>query len=148
MKECAANIVYQFMIINSAYDLLTAPYSDFYFSREKIAFMSILDIIDVIIKLLIAVLLTFSNSDTLIIYGALLMVLSFTHRTILKEYCRKFDPIVPKTRKYKPLVNKELNINLLSFSAWNLLGSIGIILQRQGTIFLVNVFFGVVVNAH
>lgn len=146
-RMLAANIVYQFMIINSAYNMMTAPYSGLLFSREKIAFIAILEIIDVFIKLLIAVFLTYSNTDRLILYGLLLMLLSFIHRTILKEYCKKNDPVVPKTNKDFHLVNKELNTSLLSFSGWNLIGSLGIIAQRQGTIFLVNVFFGVVVNA-
>jgi len=142
----AANIVYQFMIINMVYTVLTAPYSGLLFSREKIAFMAALEIADVMVRLLIAVLLIYSPSDRLIVYGALLMILSFVNRTVLKKYCKK-DDIIFKKKNSHPNVNKEMTKNLLAFSGWNLLGSLGIIAQRQGTIFLVNIFFGVIVNA-
>jgi O-antigen/teichoic acid export membrane protein len=142
----AANVVYQFMVINSAYTVLTTPYSGLLFSREKIVFPSLVAIAHVAINLAIAFLLMYSSADKLILYSALLMVLSFANRTILKEYCKRTDPLL-KSKNGLPSVNQEMNKNLLAFSGWNLLGSIGIIAQRQGTIFLVNIFFGVVVNA-
>jgi O-antigen/teichoic acid export membrane protein len=74
------------------------------------------------------------------------MTLSFVHRTVLKEYCKRTDPLF-KRKNAHPSVNKEMNKDLLAFSGWNLLGSFGIITQREGTTFLVNIFFGVVLNA-
>jgi O-antigen/teichoic acid export membrane protein len=146
-KVFSANILYQFMVINSAYNILTAPYSGLLFSREKIAFLSILDIIDVLIKLGIAIFLTYSSTNLLILYGFLLMVLSFINRTILKKYCKNTDVIASDLNISYFKVNKSINSDLLKFSIWSLLGSLGIIVQRQGTIFLVNIFFGVTVNA-
>ena len=134
------------MIVNSAYTILIAPYYGLLFSREKIAFIAILETANVVINLVIAVLLTYSSSDKLILYAGLIMILSFADRTVLKAYCEKTD-ILFDGQNGHPKVNREMNRNLLAFSGWNLLGSLGTIAQRQGTTFLVNIFFGVIVNA-
>lgn len=143
----AANIVYACMIVNTAYSLLTAPYASLLYAKEKFIFITTLEIFDIFIKLGIAYLLTQTKSDNLILYAVLLMLLSFLHRTVLKQYCIKTEIIAQKSAKEKNKVDKEITKSLLSFSGWNLLESIGIITIRQGTVFLVNVFFGVVVNA-
>ncbi len=143
----AANIVYACMIVNTAYSLLTAPYSSLLYAREKFKFITTLEIIDIFLKLGIAYLLTQTKTDNLILYAVLLMLLSFLHRTVLKQYCIKTEIIAQKSKNEKHSVDKEITKSLLSFSGWNLLESIGIITIRQGSVFLVNVFFGVVVNA-
>lgn len=143
----AANLVYLFMIVNTAYTILTAPYSALLFAREKIAFLSVLETADITCKLGVAYLITFTSTDNLILYTGLLLVLSFINRTVLKQYCIKSEEIV----KSKPVEVKEktrlLTKEILSFSGWTLLESIGIITIRQGSVFLVNIFFGVLVNA-
>ena len=146
-KILSANILYQFIVINSAYNMLTAPYSGLLFSRERITFLSILDIADVLIKLIISILLMYFSSNLLVLYGFLLMLLSFLNRTILKEYCKRTDIIASDLFNGNYKVNKSISRELIKFSIWSLLGSLGIIIQRQGTIFLVNIFFGVTVNA-
>jgi len=144
----AANIVYQLMIINAVYSILTAPYSGLLFSREKIVFISILEICNTLIKLVIILFIIYSKYDKLILYGILLTILSILHRTILKWYCKKVDTVAQKsTVRNKSNIDKALNMSLISFSGWNLIGAIGIIATRQGRIFLVNVFFGVAINA-
>lgn len=143
----AANIVYACMIVNTVYSLLTAPYSALLYSREKIRFLTTLEIIDIFLKLGIAYLLTQTNTDNLILYAVLLMLLSYLHRAILKYYCVKTDLIAQKPKVEKQRTDKGITRKILSFSGWNLLESIGIITIRQGSVFLVNIFFGVVVNA-
>lgn len=146
-RMLAANVVYQFMIVNTVYSLLTAPYSGLLFSRERIVFITILDIIDIFVRLGIAILLTYSKLDNLILYGGLLTLLSFANRTVLKGYCKRTDIIARTDSNISGSEHKVIIKSLLSFSGYNMLESIGIISVRQGTIFLVNIFFGVTVNA-
>jgi O-antigen/teichoic acid export membrane protein len=63
--------------------------------------------------------------------------------TLYRVYCiKKFEEthfrFVWKPNLLKPLV---------SFSAWNLYGNFGGVVQQQGTNFVINVFYGVVMNA-
>lgn len=143
----AANIVYQVMIINSVYNVLTAPYAGLLFSREKIVFISTLEIIDIIVKLIISFSLIYFSSDRLIIYAILLMILSIIQRVILKEYCIRTDDIDFRNIDKKLYIDKYEVKSLLSFSGLSLLDSIGIITNRQGAIFLLNYFFGLSINA-
>lgn len=143
----AANVVYACILVNTVYALLIAPYTAILFAREKIAFMSVLDIVSTILRLGIAYLITFTQTDNLILYAVLLMVLSFIHRTFLKVYCIKTDDVVKQALKRGKRINKTISKDILSFSGWNLLESLGIVTIRQGSILLVNLFFGVTVNA-
>lgn len=143
----AANIAYACILVNTIYTLLIAPYSAILFAREKIAFMAGLEIGSTVLRLGIAYLLTFTNTDNLILYAVLLMCLSYCHRTILRSYCVRNDVVVKKALKTVKNVDKKVNKAILSFSGWNLLDSIGIITIRQGSIMLINLFYGVTVNA-
>lgn len=145
----AAHIVYACMLVNTVYSLLTAPYSALLYSKERIKFLTTLDIIDTFLKLGIAYLLTQTTTiiDNLILYAVLLMLLSFAHRTVLKYYCLSTDVIAKRSKNLKATMDKSIARNILSFSGWNLLESIGIIVRKQGSVFLINIFFGVLVNA-
>lgn len=143
----AANMVYLCMVANTAYTILTAPYSALLFAREKIGFLSALETAEIISKLGIAYLVTFTTTDNLILYATLLLALSFINRTILKRFCLKNDVATHPTSAQKVIGDAVLRKEILSFSGWTLLESIGIITIRQGSVFLVNIFFGVVVNA-
>lgn len=143
----AANVVYLCMVANTAYTILTAPYSALLFAREKIAFLSILETAEILSKLGIAYLITFTSTDNLILYAALLLALSFINRSILKRYCLRHDKAAKRAAIPQPSGDALLRNEILSFSGWTLLESIGIIAIRQGSVFLINIFFGVVVNA-
>lgn len=143
----AANIVYQFMIVNTVYSVLTAPYRSLLSSREKFFQISLIEIIDVFIKLGIAISLIHIPADSLITYGVLITLLSIAHRSALKWYCKSNDSVFKDTVVNKIKTDEGITKSLLSFSGWNLLEAIGIIVARQGTIFLINIFFGIAVNA-
>lgn len=143
----AANFVYQFMIINAIYELSTAPYLGILIAREKFIIISILEIVKAFFILFITLSLKFMSTDKLILYGGFLMILSIMNRIILKNYCRKSESELLLIRNYNSAPDKNLIRAILSFSGWNLLESLGIIINRQGTIFLINLFFGVAMNA-
>ena len=142
----AANIIYQLMVITVAYNLMTAPYRSLLYSREKILKLSIIEVSDVILRLGIAYSLTYSRADNLILYSVLICALSFGIRSVLKQVCKRSEEVA-RTPRVKGNPDVAMTRSLVSFSTWNLLEQFGYIAVTQGSVFLVNVFFGVAVNA-
>lgn len=139
----AANWVLQCSIISFSINLISTPYNAAIIAHEKMSAFAYISIIEVSIKLLIVYALYISPVDKLISYAILLMLLSVLIRFIYGFYCkRNFSEC-----RYKFSYNKSLLKEMSSFAGWNLLGSGAYILNTQGVNILINMFFGVVLNA-
>lgn len=142
-RMTAAHWVYQMSIIGAMIGITQAPYGATMIAHEKMGVYAYVEILNVTLKLVIVYLLVIARFDKLIFYGALMLAVGVLIRMIYRIYCvRKF----PETRFHwiwKPAVLKPL----LSFSGWNLYGNLGGAFQQQGTSFVINFFFGVVMNA-
>lgn len=140
----AANFIFQFSIVSLAITILQVPYSAATMAYEKMDFYAVIGIIDVILKLAIAIIVKFFNGDRLIIYGGLLLFISFANLALYYLYTvRNFPWLKLSSHNYSRSFQKEM----LSFAGWNLLGSFAFMLRNQGLTVLLNYFFGVIVNA-
>jgi len=73
----AAKIIYQFMILNMFLTIVSVPYKAIINSHENMLAISIINILESIGKLIIALLIIRYTRDRLILYGFLLSVLTF-----------------------------------------------------------------------
>ena len=102
-----------------------------------------ISILDVSLKCFIVWLLAWSPYDRLIVYSILYALEALLIRLIYSIYCqRTFEEC-----KYHFVFDKDVFKSMLSFAGWNFLGSSAGILNTQGVNLLINVFFGVTVNA-
>jgi O-antigen/teichoic acid export membrane protein len=139
----AANWCYQFSLLSCVNSLLTNPYNACIIAHEKMDVYAYVSIIEVLLKLAIVFLLFLIPLDRLIIYGALLMISQFIVTMIYVFYCKK------KFVECQLILHKDFNLykHILSFTSWNLIGSIANVLQTQGLNVLINIFFNPTANA-
>lgn len=141
-REAAANWVYQFTIIASIINILRTPYNATIIAYERMSFYAYVSIVEVVLKLLI-VYLVYLFADRLISYAALVAVVTFAVFGCYYLFCRKQFQIC----RYQFEFNKRRYLSIASFSGWSLFGSTANMGAQQGLNILLNIFFGVTVNA-
>ena len=139
----AAQWVYQFTLIQFVINLLRVPYNASIIAYEKMNFYAYISLVEVIAKLLVVYLLYITTFDKLIFYSFLYTIVPLIVTFIYKLYCnRNFD-----TTKYMRIWNKVAFKEMFSFSGWSLFGSLANLAAQQGLNILINIFYGVTVNA-
>lgn len=142
-RMAAAHWVFQLSIFSAMLNITQVPYNAAIIAHEKMDIYAYVEILNVTLKLLIVYLLTIGNFDKLILYAVLVFAVSAFILMVYRIYCiRHFQE-----SHFRFVWDKSILKPLLSFSGWNLYGNMGSIFQQQGTNFVVNFFFGVVVNA-
>lgn len=139
----AARWVLQFSILSFCTGLITVPYSAFIVAHERMSMFAYISIFETVIKLAICYLITISPIDILIFYALLLFLTAQATRVISVTYCkRNFED-----SNIKAAFDKETFKKMAGFSGWNFFNSTNYILNNQGVNMLMNVYFGVTVNA-
>jgi O-antigen/teichoic acid export membrane protein len=139
----AANWAFQLSIVTFCITVLRTPYRATIISNEKMAFFAYVSIFEAITKLAIVYCLHLSMYDKLISYTALFLMATFLVNLIYIYYCKKSFV----TCNYHFFWDKNLFINLTSFTGWNLLGNVTNLISQNGVVFLINIFYGVGLNA-
>lgn len=139
----AANWVFQFSMLTFVFNMLKVPYEATVIANEKMTFFAYVSIFDVILKLLFISLLSYYQGDKLILYAFLIMIINVLNSFIYIIYCKRNF----QTCKFYLVKDKPLYKQLISFSGWSLFGSATNILSQNGFVFLINIFYGVAVNA-
>ena len=139
----AANFVYQLSIATFIMGLISVPYNASIISHEKMKTFAYIGIFEVVMKLIIVYALYVSPFDKLKIYALLLFLLSLSIRLIYGIYCnRNFQEC-----HYRFIFDKPLLRQMTGFAGWNFLGQGAYQLNNSGVNLLINIFFGVTLNA-
>ena len=139
----AANWIFQAAIVSFLLTLITTPYMACIISHENMNVYAYVSIVEVALKLGIVFLLRVLPYDKLIVYGALLALVALVNTSIYRFYCRRHYAEC-KARFVK---DRALFKEIISYSGWNLFGNVATVCKVQGVTFLLNIFFGPVVNA-
>ena len=140
----AANWVFQFSVLNVMVSITQTPYTAAVTAHEQFNVYAAMSIYDVVAKILILFLLVYLPFDKLIVYAALMFVVSATGCLIYRFYCRhRFV----ECRLTKTAIDRSLFKEMLKFSGWDSLGNVMGIANQQGTTLMLNVFFNTAVNA-
>lgn len=141
----AARIIYQFMVANTFFTIISVPYDAVINAHENMFLVAILGIIEAVGKLIIAIYITYSDNDALIIYGFLITILTIALLIIRRIYChRQYEEVLYSLKKY---FNKPLSKQIGTFAGWSLLGSASSMISNYGQGIVLNIFFGTRVNA-
>lgn len=138
-----AIIVYQISVFTLVLGIMQVPFSASITSHEKMNAFAYIGIYDAVMKLLIAYLLFIATTDKLVLYALLIALSSLSVSVIYAYYCVKNFPECRLQIKY----NKAIFKPMVSYSSWDLIGSMSVIVRGQGTNILQNTFFGPIVNA-
>lgn len=140
-----AKIIFHFMVVTTFITIISVPYDAVINSHENILALSVVDLSGSFFSLGIAVYLTYIDANLLVSYGFFTLLTQIILRIIKQLYSR--SKYMECKINFKVYVDKELSKTILSFSGWNMLGSIaGLAVTQVRSIFL-NMFFGVSINA-
>lgn len=139
-----ANLIFQFAVFSLCIMIMQVPYSAAILSYERMDYYAIVNIVDVIIKLISVIMLIYIEHDKLGFYGFMILTISVINFLLYYVYCKRY---IKKIKFNYRAIDKKLFWSMLSFSGWNTLGSFAYMLKGQGVNILLNAFFGAVINA-
>ena len=141
-----ALIVFELSIASFLFNFLKTPFDSLVIANEKMSFFAWMSIFDVILKLANAFSLILFTGDKLEIFAVNVLIINIIVAVGVVIYCLKTFAYV-RFMKISDFWNQQTFNSLFSFSAWSLFGSVATMTATQGLNLLLNVFFGVIVNA-
>ena len=139
----AAYYVFHCSLLSFAINIVAIPYTATVTAHEKLDFYAIVSIGESLFKLLIVWALYTSPYDRLKTYSTLLVCVGILVRFIYGTYCKRH---FEETRiRFK--IDKSIFKNVFSYSFWVSIGASSAIFKEQGVNILINMFFGVAMNA-
>lgn len=140
-----ARIIYQFMIATTFINIISVPYDAVTNAHEHIWILSVFDILNSCLVLLLSLYLLVFDGNRLLLYGFSLLLIQLLMRFFKVLYAkRKFGECRKIKREY---IERERIKGIISFTGWNLFGSLSALGMKQFRSFMLNFFFGVRVNA-
>lgn len=139
----AANWAFQCSLMTFVMNLISIPYNSTIVAHEKMSAFAYISIFEVVIKLLIVYSLYVSPFDKLKSYVVLLLMLSFVIRFIYGFYCKRHF----MEATYHFVYDKVLLKKMTGFAGWNFFGQGAYMMNNEGVNIVINLFFGVTVNA-
>lgn len=139
----AANWVFQMSLLTFVINIYSVPYNAAIVAYERMTAFAYVAILESVLKLAVALLITISSSDKLVLYAVLLACIALSVRIIYGVYVSRNFPQCVCTWH----VNKRCSKEMTGFVGWNLIGSISNIAKDQGINLVLNLFFGTTVNA-
>lgn len=139
----AAHWVFQMSLLVAILNITQVPYNALVTAHEKMAFMSLWAALGDVLRFIAVVFLFFVNHDKLIAYSILFFAVNFVIAVGYRIYCKRFFHSC-KLVKFR---DKELYYQILSFASFTTFSSFAFIARQQGSILLINRFFGVAINA-
>lgn len=139
----AAEWVFHLSLAMFCINLISIPYNAAIIAHEHMKAFAYISIFDVSLKLAICFLTAFSPIDKLVFFAVLMTASALIVRLIYSLYCHRHF----KESRGKLLFDKTMFKEMIGFSGWTFFTNTNSILNTQGVNMLINVFFGVTVNA-
>ncbi|WP_304382098.1 lipopolysaccharide biosynthesis protein [uncultured Duncaniella sp.] len=143
-RMLAANITYQLSLLTAIAGIVQIPYMASVMAHEKMGYYALIAIINVLLKLGVALAIMWISSwDTLVVYAILMLAAAMIVLSLYKIYCTRRFPECHFSRR----TDRGILTSMLSFSGWDLYGNVSYTGRMQGTIVILNNFGGTVLNA-
>ena len=141
-RMTAAQVVFQISMFSLSLNIINVPYAALLRAREMFSKTAVVEIVQGILRLGVLYLLTIINSDKLIALSLLNLGITFYYVGALFFMARKF----PESHN-APIKDKELVKEMLTFISMLIVTVLSQLLKTQGIVVLINLFFGLVINA-
>lgn len=139
----AANWVFHISVISMAIGILNSPYIGLVIAHEKMDAFAYMSLFDACAKLGICYLLYITPYDRLITYSLFYLCIGIIGVVIYNQYTiHKFSE-----SKYIFVKDKTQYKEIFKFAGLNFVGGLASMLSSHGTNILINLFFGVTLNA-
>lgn len=139
----AANWVFQCSLLTFLVNILSSPYNASIIAHERMGAFAYISLLDVFLKLLIVYSLYYASFDRLVEYAVLIVFESLLIRFVYSAYCTRNFP----ETKFHISRNVKLYKEMTGFASMTFLGQFASVLANQGGNIILNIFFGVAVNA-
>lgn len=135
--------IYQFSVLSSVLVIMQTPYAAAVMAYEKMNYYAVVGIIDVLLKLALALSIPYVQGDRLLLYGLIMFGISVVTFILYAGYAKlKFTAL-----KFKRTITIRMFKSMIAFSGWNFFGTFACMVREQGLNLILNVFFGPIVNA-
>ncbi len=125
-------------------NIITVPYEADINANEDIRTIALINILEALGKLAVAVVVYYATCDKLILYGMLIMLCLIGTLTLKRVYCLRH--YAESHFHWRKIQNMKQIRDIMSFTAWNLIGSGCSLARYQGTGMILNQFFLLAVN--
>ena len=139
----AAIWVLHFSLASFVINLLSVQQMASITAHEKMSAYAYIGLLDGFLRLGVAVAISCSPSDRLILYAVLMMLSVLVVRVAYGIYCRRTFPEC----RFSMVRDWSLVKEMFSFAGWNFIGVTSGVLRDQGGKILINLFAGTAVNA-
>lgn len=143
-RKTAALWVFHFSVASCLVSFTQVPYNASIIANERMNVYAFVGIFEVLAKLGISFVITYTSSDRLVFYAFLIFAITSLISIFYRFYCvHAFgDNCRLQTAK-----DKQVYKQLLSYSGWDLIGNFGSVVRSQGINLILNIFCGPVINA-
>lgn len=138
----AAQVVFQVSIFSLALNIINVPYAALLRAREMFSKTAVVEIVQAFLRLGVIYLLVHINYDKLITLSFLNLGITFYYVGMITIMARKF-----KETHSRPVRDKELIKEMLTFISMLLVTVLAQLAKTQGIVILINLFFGLAINA-
>ena len=142
-RMAVVNWVYQLSILGCIVNIIKVPYQASIIAYERMSFYAYTGIIEAVLKLVIVYILLIFAIDKLLLYSILTLIVTLIMAVAFILFChREFKQISLVRVQHKSLYKR-----LVSFSGWAMFGSVANLGLQQGINVIINIFYGVTINA-
>lgn len=139
----AAQWVFQLSVLTCLVNMISIPYNSLIIAHEKMDAFAAISILQVVMTCASAYCLSYFKDNRLVVYAVLMAVISLLVRLIYQIYCHhKF-----KDAHYHFVIDKTLIKSISKFAGVSSASGILQILSSQGLVLVINLTFGVAINA-
>ena len=144
LKIIDALFVFQTSLIITCLGVVSVPFQSLFIAKEKFIYIAIVEILQTIVRFGF-ILTMFLYDGNKLRYYAVIMSLTILIGCII--YVVESRRRWPKITKFKFYKDKEKYKQILYFNNYSLLGAGALVSRSQGSMMIVNYFYGTVVNA-
>lgn len=144
-RQNAALMVYIAAVVMLMLTFITAPIRALFIARENIVYISTIDVVDGVLRLAIAVVLSKMSGDHLKAYAGMLVGISVINLLAFVIYaaCKFPEFHWPRWKEF----DKKHMGELSNFAGWTVYSAGCVIARNQGIAIVINLIYGTVVNS-
>lgn len=138
----AAHCVFQISIVSLVLNIINVPFQALLKAHEEFSKIAVLDVLQAVLKLGVLFLLYRIQYDKLVALSLMNFAVTIIYISIIVLYAKKYSEA-----KFKLLRDKVLVKKMLSFISMLIFTVLGSVFNKQGIVIIVNLFFGLSINA-
>lgn len=142
-SRAASFWVFQLSVLTCLVNLISIPYNALIIAHEKMNAFAVISIVQVVLNFLAAYSLSLFENNRLLIYSVLLAVIGIFIRLLYQVYCHRMFA----EARYHFGINWDTIKQIGKFTGVTTVSGMIEVVTSQGLVFVINLVFGVAINA-